>query len=135
MKLTNPTDDQLDAAFAEKVAGWKMLRQELFGTHYIPRWCPPNMPDAVNMLALDTKPPPFTRSMDAVLPWLEKMPSFEIVALAYSVVGERYECRVWPTLSQSSGANNVFLGRADIPSTAAVIALLRANGVEVEFSE
>jgi len=26
MKLTNPTDDELNAAFAEKVAGWVWLQ-------------------------------------------------------------------------------------------------------------
>lgn len=51
MKLTNPTDDELNAAFAEKVAGW-----DHFPAGY-PRW---------------------THSADAVLPWLEKAGGFHI---------------------------------------------------------
>lgn len=130
MKLTNPTDDQLDAAFAEKVAGWTVIRQSILGGQYISRWCPPNTPDAFNLLALDTKPPRFTQSFDAVLPWLEKSP-FDVVQ-TYSNT-----CCVWTVRLQGRfTSNKEFVGKSEEgPAKAAVIALLRSHGVEIEFTQ
>lgn len=132
MKLTNPTDDQLDAAFAIEIVGYKMLRQEMFGTHFVPRWCPPGTPDAVNMLALDTKPPGFTRSFDAVLPWLEKHEWWEI---CQDRTIEKTHSPYWCSIFYDKGEEyDSHQGSADTAPLAAVIALLRADGHEIEFT-
>lgn len=122
MTLTNPTDEQLDAAFATEVAGWTEHRQMILDKHFITRWAAPGTPLGFNVLALSTEPPKFTPSMDAVLPWLEKWRSIEIDwhrgPELWSVgIGE---FKGDPTFS-------TLLPRA------CVIALLRAHGVEVIF--
>jgi len=76
--LNNPTDDQLDAAFAEFVSGWKRVVTPTlsafdtnglcFGTYSIPS--PIEAFEKDGVILRDA--PRFTRSADAVLPWLEK---------------------------------------------------------------
>lgn len=111
--LTNPTDDQLNAAFAEHVAGWHAEDAE---SGYRPgednsAWAPR-----------------FTHSADAVLPWLEKSP-FDVVQ-TYSNT-----CCMWTVrLLGRFTSNKEFVGQSeDGPAKAGVIALLRAHGVEIIF--
>jgi hypothetical protein len=119
MKIINPTDDHLNAAFAEKVAGWfrceRMGKQVLYD------------PEGGHVLIGDTHcMPKFTESMDAVLPWLEKFNGHTN----------------GPEINFQSGQWEVILNgcttrdRATCASLprAAVIALLRAHGVEVEVA-
>lgn len=111
MKLTNPTDSELNAAFAEKVAGWhknhnavsdgKFLATDLW--HLLPNYC---------------------CSADAVIPFLEKWRTMAIdwdrISGLWSIgIGER---------KNTPSYGNTF-------PRAAVIALLLAHGVEVEFTK
>lgn len=120
MKLINPTDDELNAAFAEKVAGWKRGKRIGMDVWILPSgfW--------------DFRPDQFTRSADAVLPWLEKMPfRIEIgkgIGLQCGVV----ICGYGPFTKWGEGG--WFRGIDPIVPRAACIALLRAHGVEVEFT-
>lgn len=108
MKLINPTDDELNAAFAVAVAGY--VQRE--GGWEIPP-----------MRAIWTEPLDFTRSMDAVLPLMEKAGAW---------------AADWcPIISNREAAYKVWLRKSGIEAVgptlprACVIALLRANGVEV----
>lgn len=110
MKLVDLTDDQLNAAFAEHVAGWRLWA----GCH-----------DQWNDGTKDVGKARFTTSADAVLPWLEKH-RFRVSApwvpgdeWSVVVVCEDGEVR----------ADSASLSRAS------VMALLRAHGVEVEFTK
>lgn len=120
MKLTNPTDDQLNEAFAVEAA--RLVKYvDSFG---LPRWGPPDLPAAFNLLSLPHHPPPFTTSADAVLPWLEK---------------HRFEATYWNgwrirIICWEEKGENMFADDKSLPR-AAVIALLRANGVEIEFTK
>lgn len=110
MTLTNPTDNQLNAAFAEKVAGWTLCWDEDSGGNRYEEWW--------NGLEgpLD---PIFTTSADAVLPWLGKMDAIVTRSLSendWRVVVPDGRCNSGPSFPR-----------------ACVIALLRAHGVEVEF--
>lgn len=112
MKLTNPTDEELNVAFATEVAGWKST------PIHMPRkagdvwWHDSggNLTEGAN----------FTRSADLVLPWLEKR---EEAGFHY-LKGHWY---VHLYAEDKSCANSPRL------ALAAVIVLLRAHGVEVEF--
>lgn len=122
-RLINPADAQLNAAFAEHVAGWS------YGKEAIDVWTDPDgMMHGVGWGQPDPFPP-FTQSADAVLPWLEKMPQVEICLKPDNWV------RVYSSHFASS-APPVIAGEAISESfaKAAVIALLRAHGVEVEFT-
>lgn len=118
MRLINPTDAELNAAFAEKVAEITVLVRPDWG-------CTLNYDHGDGII----RPLPlFTTSADAVLPWLEK--------------------HTWRGCSYRAPLNNHFYAEVEITASpsqqfrgisdkslakAAVIALLRARGVEVEF--
>lgn len=110
MKMIDPTDDELNAAFAEKVAGmkpcgWTTANCGPSVTHY------PSRSD-------------FTTSADAVLPWLSGHQWSATTAGDHS--GIRVEIDIW---SKCVEASDVSFPRA------AVIALLRAHNVEIEFTK
>jgi hypothetical protein len=115
MKLVNPTDRELDAVFAEKVAGWKYDESEKAWFH-----------DGY----FDHRPLPFTQSADAVLPYLNKMEWWNI-----SRSDKPFShCEVMiHDADEVRGYRNAQAEHVD-PIKAAVIALLRAHGVEVEFT-
>jgi hypothetical protein len=115
MTLHSPTDDQLNAAFAEKVAGWNFIPDG----NGVKWFVPPDLPPAAN-LRVNRPIPRFTQSMDVVLPWLEKG---DANCACYEFEG----VRTWNTSIRNTGADDVSLPRA------CVIALLRANGVEVNL--
>lgn len=110
MKLTNPTDEELNVAFAEKVAGW--MQCERLGRMV---WYDPEGGHEMHV-------PRFTEYADLVLPLLEK-------------------CRSWicektwdsPCYTIRVSDPKPITQRSDTFPRAAVIALLRAHGVEVEF--
>lgn len=111
MKLTNPTDEQLNAVFAEKVAGMRFDPDE--------GW---RCKDGFSTTAPDYND--FTRSADAVLPWLDRVGwtcdnSYDEVV------------RIWG----HRGRSEHFIHTDKSFPRAAVIALLRARGVEVEFTK
>lgn len=115
MKLTNPTDAELNAAFAEKVAGMEIvglarmwIRSGSNGHAPIPH---------------------FTTSADAVLPWLEKTAWDAAGGLNAEAV---VRCDTRPQVHIREDKR--FIAQAGTFPLAAVIALLRAHGVEVEFT-
>ncbi len=124
MKLINPTDEELNAAFAEKVAGWGLLVPSGFdGKDHI--GIPPKGQRTGNAEIV----PRFTTSADAVLPWLDQM---NYIATCCPVSGSKHHhciitIHTWHTAEKIGDANSQCFARA------AVIALLRAHGVEVEF--
>lgn len=102
MKLTNPTDQELDAAFAEHVAGWR--ERQTFDM-----W------------------PAFTRSMDAVLPYLAECDSWN---MEYDQgEGRELTVDVWRPM------HGRFVGDGTSLPRAVVIAILSAHGITVEFTE
>lgn len=125
MKLTNPNDAELNAAFAEKAAGWTSLVPSGFnGDNHL--GVPPPGQRTGNAEIV----PPFTQSADAVLPWLEKWmienPK-STVDLSITPETKRVTLYHGKTRSAWSADSNSF-------PRASVIALLRAHGVEVEFT-
>jgi hypothetical protein len=162
MKLINPTDDELNAAFAEHVARWKRhepLRGEkrkvvcrLSESNYDP--FRPQRGDIIVVWTdgrLGGTYPQWTTSADAVLPWLEKCKDrgwwvkikdhtngiecgrrdWLVIISDYDdccdpYAGEPGYAEPGKPLMYREGASPVF-------PKAAVLALLRAHGVEVEF--
>lgn len=130
MKLVNPTDDELNVAFAEKVAGavpcdqWKpfmhdsMMKGDCGHEACYPRKLPVD----------------YCKSANAVLPWLEKtgfgntpwIPSPKISHLSASVIASNLGWRV-DVGDDSAHTDKSF-------AKAATIALLRVHGVEIEFT-
>lgn len=117
MKLIDPTDDELNRAFAEHVAG--MTQCESLVDVDEKRWC--------------GKPPTFTEYADAVLPWLEKWDCRTLSAWR----GTEWTCFVCTEEESFPEWEGVvgFDGSAANPAKAVVICLLRANGVEIEFTK
>lgn len=124
MKLTNPTDEQLNKAFAEKVAGWspaitdKSCCYDGDGNHCY--W---------------SDVPPFTQSADAVLPWLEKFDTEINYPCWRDIKGKpNHRVKFWHvSITNPDGSSERNANAQSFPRAAA-IALLRAHGVEVEFS-
>jgi hypothetical protein len=122
-KLLNPSDDSLDFAFAAVVAGIAPDSPDIGGDPLRGLYCGDSGRRHV---------PRFTRSMDAVLPWISKQ-SIDTGA-------------VWSITVYLDGSFMVNAGHQDENSKdapsgedkslprACVIALLRAHGVEVEFT-
>jgi hypothetical protein len=122
LTLTNPTDDQLNAAFAEKVAGWT-LRDEYWMTSP-KRFAGRSWLCGNKWMCGESELPPFTTSADAVLPWLEKWnESWEV----------SYYNNVWNIAIEDRKGGMIYGWVKDKSfPRAAVIALLRAHGVVVE---
>lgn len=113
--LTNPTDEQLNAAFAEKIAGWTQTVQ----SHVW--WNKHAQCQVAN----------FTTSADAVLPWLEKWregdPDYRACTMSLSSDG-RYHVELRGFDEPNQYAKHAILAKA------IVAVLLRAHGVEIEFT-
>ncbi len=139
MKMINPTEDQINAAVAEKVAGWTKvdLVHGCFG------WKHPRPSDGeLSIYPLES----FTRSMDAVLPLLEK---HHWNCRSHGMSGSTHgypHCTVTvtefpvsehPERFGTQHEGHCFSGDsiATALPLAACIALLRAYGVEVEFTK
>ncbi len=113
MKLVNPTNDELNAAFAVHVCGWARIAEAANVAFLVPETG-----------AIGT-PPNFCGSVDASLGWLENRSkalniSYCDVQCLWTVEIVKYKT------SWKSEANTL--------SKAAAIALLRAHGVEIEFT-
>lgn len=133
MKLTNPTDDELSEVFADRIARLptKGFRQWIGGD-----------------LSLRTGPhiwPAYTNSADAVLPWLEKCKTNGLWVKIYDhtngiASGER-DWLVSISNRNESDENfeaagwKFWEGTSSSLPRAAVIALLRANGITVLFTK
>ncbi len=125
MKLINPTDDQLNAAFAEKVAGWVNQGRAKGVPALEHRWVLPDR--SIRSFGKLCPPMNFTSSADAVLPWLEK---FTWRGCSYRA-GDHYFAEAEITLN---GAKQISVVSRKSLADAAVIALLRSKGVEIEFT-
>ncbi len=132
MKLLNPTDDELNATLAEKIAGWRDVSfEEGEDADVESRTIYPWMgmagwpPDGRKRRLI----PQFTKWADSVLPWLNKHSPWRADG-----GGEHgFMVQVWKGPSPDGNcyatANNRDLCRA------AVVAILRANDVDVEFTK
>lgn len=127
MKLIDPTDDELNAAFAEKVAGWfkcERLGREVYydpeGGHVLPH-----------------ELPRFTQSFDTVLPWLEKWRDRPYLyrMLQIDATHDGWEVKMAQPDRDKDGQQWFWRIKAPSLPRAAAIALLRAHGVEVEFTK
>lgn len=113
--LTNPTDDELNEAFALHVCKWTLLTvddmsgervyQKPSGTHVV----------------VDHHG--FIGSMDAVLPWLEKHRELDFKIALYQYDGWHWNV---------DGGENCHADSWTLPR-ACVLALLKAHGVEVVY--
>lgn len=121
MKKIKPTDYELRAAFAEHVCGWKYLSAgHNFGNGAsvsINAWA---RPDGLIIDAM----PDFCSDANAVLPWLEKRK--EMVTIWHEEGG--WGIRIQDGPLDFPGINSF----SDSFPRVAVIALLRAHGVEIE---
>ncbi len=149
MKLTDPTDDQLNVAFAEQIAGWREIYYEededvdiesrtIYPWSGLAGW----PPDGRKRRLI----PRFTESSEAVLSWLERhhwrghsngmsgstngYPHFSIKVVE-KPVKERPERFGFE--HEGHGFRSDSLGESF--AYAATIALLRAHGVEIEFTK
>lgn len=115
MKLIKPTDAELNDAFAEHVCGMKLVNSETWGKIWISTDVGGEcyMSETRNWIC----------SADAVLPWLEKQRAWMCEKL-----WESDKTRIIVHVSDPRGAS----AEADTMPRAAVIALLRAHGAEVE---
>lgn len=118
-RLVNPTDDDLNAAFAEYVAGLEAFPTSTGG------WvCYERRGDWKIMIPMLD----YSKSVNAVLPWLEKQPYPDIGRVANG------DWKVTFYLNMDSGGDEktVYAIDESLPR-AIVIALLRAHNVEVEI--
>jgi hypothetical protein len=126
-KLINLTDDELNAAFAEHVAKWSRCGDG-YGVEDI--YCEKTFPYKSHG---PTRKHDFIRSMDAVLPWMEKLGWRGTSNRAGST------CAATVEVNHPECDGRSFIAAQDYTHTqtplprACVIALLRANGVEVVF--
>lgn len=124
--LTNPTDDELNGAVAEYVAGLTIS----FGCIVSWRQLPNGEPEEVQ----DGPIPNYATSADAVLPLLEKYQVWQSIWNDNPYNGSR-GCSVLVsnafTEDLDEPKDRSGWCRADSFPRAACIALLRANGVEV----
>lgn len=107
MTLTNPTDQELNAAFAEHVVGFLFPTAPKDGK--CEEWSGAN----------------YCGSADAVTPFLEKRA--RAITISYCDVTVQWTVNL-------IGFNTTWLGHSETLPRAAVVALLRANGVEVNFT-
>lgn len=118
MKLTNPTDDELNAAFADIVYGRRCEKCGKFHDKYN---------EGVNEDSLK-----FTDSADAVLPWLEKR---ELQwSAGHRMYAKDFFCSIQTKITQDGWDEERASATDSSFPRACVIALLRAHGVEVEFT-
>lgn len=136
MKLTNPSDDQLNAAFAENVAGWTRYGPNKGEKRsVICRLCGPERGQTM-LVWKDGKLggcyPDWAGSADAVLPWLEKMGEFSQYYHKSFPDAERWSVGV--DRHEPHGTGWAGYAKAETFSRATTIAILRAHGVEIEFT-
>lgn len=117
MTLTNPTDDELNAAFAEKVVKPNPIGK-MWGDEYI-------RPDFIN-------------SFDALLPWLEMKEVVEVIYNHNPYIGTKgYSVQVSDAFTEDNkepAGRSGWVNCRSLPR-AACIALLRAHGVVVEVTK
>lgn len=141
MKLTNPTDDELGAAFITEVCGGRIVDKEpamearepvltgrwLDGKLYVASWsrAAPNV-----KMWHDWDKARFTRSFDAVLPWMHCQWSCNITH-QWTVLFVGWTVRL---MTPKDVNKQLTMAQDESLPRAAVIALLRAHGVEIIFT-
>lgn len=132
MKMINPTDTDLEYAFCEHVSHWVPTEQQIEAWQL---WAAVSGCDTSRDNAISTAKtcdrPNYCTSADAVLPWLEKWQ-------APKDSPSKGWCTIW---SPGNKLGDWMVYRSfNKPTYAAtlpraiVIALLRENGVEIEFA-
>ena len=120
MKLIDPTDDALNAAFAEHVAGFSFPTAPSDGR--CDEWRGAN----------------YRGSADVILPWLEKYrdraagSSMATICADYASQAPFWTVIVGPAIKDQG---DLFRGDHESLAKAAVIALLRAHNIEIEFTK
>ena len=123
LKLTNPTDDELNAAVATHVCGYAGVDGGMM-----------RLPDTRmrgNVFESWKRVPPYATSADAVLPLLD---GFEWVDIGKDVDYNDGPWAVSISRQRAGAMGALFIGSAPALARAACIALLRANGIEVEIT-
>lgn len=127
MKLLNPTDDELNAAVTKYIVKsvpcdqWKLFMHDsmIQGDCGHANCHPTQM--QIN----------YCKYADAILPWLEKWP----LTNAQLVPSAGVKWYVDITLKAGMAEKTEYArGRGETLAKACVLALLRANGVEIEFT-
>jgi len=127
--LTNPTDDELNAAFAEKVAGALAVCDGMM-----------RLPDAkCGKQAFESwkRYPEWATSADAVLPLLERdgWDWEHRFSTSWTAKKQTLESvTIWGPSKEFVARHDYVKGECTFPR-AACIALLRAHGVEVVFTK
>lgn len=128
LTLTNPTDDELNATFAVEIAGWRDVRfeegedvnidaREIYPWEGMAGW----PPDGQKRRLI----PRWTAHFDTILPWIK-----ERCVVRYSLTtGWRWEVMAWDKNLDSYSWSDECLPYA------AVLAILRAHGVEILFTK
>lgn len=137
MKLTNPTDWQLNSNFAVEVAGWSW---KIEGDNCV---CWYNEDGCFMGGRNDGEPwdgiPKFTQSADLVLPWLEKWHDSGrgpvLMGTIHSAAMQRtgWMVQVRDADLSKNAPRDFEIISWSLPY-AAVVALLNAHGVEIEFT-
>lgn len=131
MKLTNPTDSELNRVFAEKVCGYNITHDVISGfTEIEGRTMNPIYFNIGEKWSIAASGFNFVEDANAVLPWLEKMTEYELFHDSRAL--DHYMCEVY-WAKEGESVIHCFAMDSSF-ARAAVIALLRAHGVEVETS-
>lgn len=122
MKLTNPIDAKLNSVFAEKIAGLDI--------HTPRKWL---SGDGVTRVTAPAHIPSFVSSIETVLPWLEKSGWFAAISHKDEWGEKGYVISIW----ENSEDGKILADHHEDVSLARglTIQLLRANGVEIEFTK
>lgn len=154
LRLTDPDDATLNAAFAEHVARWTYWQSKHGHFHVIDREGNKSEP-AYGWPAFDETTgerierqwtdgvdlPAFTASADAVLPHLEKWGTW---TLSFNLEKSGYIIELWqnhPGVGPEHGCPEPpscepeYRGESNVLAKAAVLAILRSKGVQVEFTK
>lgn len=139
MKLLNPTNEELDLAFATNIAGWTSRMEGCALCWYNAEG---KFVGGRNDGQRFSGIPKFTQSADLVLPWLEKRYIETEIKSWWDSPAQHFNesTRQGHRVFEPNGVwtvrvpGNNAMAEDKSFARAAVIALLRANGIEVEFS-
>lgn len=136
MKLINPTDDELSSTFAVAIAGWLVSNGGPVGVG------PYTWYAEEDGVTVERPKPNFARSADAVLPWLEKRYIETEIKSWWDSPAQHYNesSRQGHRVFEPNGVWTIRIPGSNAMAEdksfakAACIALLRAHGVEIEFT-
>jgi hypothetical protein len=111
MRLINPTDRELNLAFAREICEFTDETMAIL--------------DSPQMMSGRSTDLDFTTSADGVLPYLDKCDEVEIKTMPHGL---------WSVIVRKQPGGMGYQNFGDSVPRVAVLALLRAHGVEIEFS-